>query len=405
MMWIQPTYLSDIQAQRKTVEPRLGSSAMERIFPGDIIRFECNSDEKGEGFLNHFSRASQPPMPSPANAKRYKLCKTHIIDVKVISMLKYSSFKEMLEYEGVTSCLPETSDINAGVAIYNDMPNYEKLAPKLGVIAFRITTNTHDATPIPRPLLVVRGGRRTHVLTRHEFQILTGSTSGHKHVTQNNSSKCTDVSTTSMCNQQCVPSNTRVKYAMYNMASTGFIPTKCSDGNTVDTNAPNKCSPGTSARQELTKIDGTPAHVLRIQNTYLWHIKEGRKTVEGRLAVGIFKQIIPKAIIRFECGPNHVDARVLQVTKYKSFQAMLENEGLTNCLPDCANIRAGIQIYHSFPNYAKLEQTTGVIALQITIDLSKDDTSSGHNHGRQSSSKTNVVTQRSRSRSRKRDVK
>ena len=205
--------------------------------------------------------------------------------------------------------------------------------------------------------------------------------------------------------QACVTNNVLLRTPGYNITSTGFIPTKCSDGNTVVTNAPTKCSPGTSARQELTKIDGTPAHVLRIQNTYLWHIKEGRKTVEGRLAVGIFKQIMPKAIIRFECGPNHVDARVLQVTKYKSFQAMLENEGLTNCLPDCANIRAGIQIYHSFPNYAKLEQTTGVIALQITIDLSKDGTSSGHNHGRQSSSKTNVVTQRSRSRSRKRDVK
>ena len=117
---------------------------------------------------------------------------------------------------------------------------------------------------------------------------------------------------------------------------------------------------------------GKRQHVFRIQNTYFWQIKDGQKTVEGRLAVGKIKQVTTGDIIRFECGPNHIDVKVRQVIKYKSFQAMLDNEGLKNCLPDCANIQAGVRTYHSFPNYETLAPKFGVIALRITTDLSAE---------------------------------
>ena len=178
VMWIQPCYFWAIQAQRKIVEPRLASPAMERIFPGDIIRFVCDNGYQ-------WQCSSQPGVTNPASVQRFKWNPQNSIDVKVLSMVKYSSFKELLEYEGVTNCLPDISDIPTGIATYNGFPNYVQLAPKIGVIAFRITINLHDATPLPRPLLVVRGGKRTHVLTRHEIQILTGAAGelreGHEH--------------------------------------------------------------------------------------------------------------------------------------------------------------------------------------------------------------------------------
>ena len=103
------------------------------------------------------------------------------VDVKVLSLLKYGSFKDMLDNEGLTNCLPDTANIKDGVAIYDKYyatsansasANYTTLARKLGVIALRITTDLTTATPVPRPLIIIRGGKPSHILTKQEFDIL-----------------------------------------------------------------------------------------------------------------------------------------------------------------------------------------------------------------------------------------
>ena len=83
-------------------------------------------------------------------------------------------------------------------------------------------------------------------------------------------------------------------------------------------------------------------YVLRIQEEFLWHIMQERKTVEGRIAKSGMLNVFPGEILRFECGCQHVDVKVLAMVKYMSFKEMLENEGLMNCLPDCADIDSGV---------------------------------------------------------------
>ena len=280
-MWIHEANLTHIKYKRKTVEARLATGAMQRVFPGDIIRFECASwgapislDVKvlsllkydtfkelleHEGLKNclpdvadittgisHVNSAIanytagnaskygvlafritpdiNAPVPRPLvivrggrathvlTQQQRELVTTqvaniqHIIqkrkvvegciatkgmlrvfpgeiftitdkgqhlDVKVLSMVKYTSFKDMLEHEGLVNCLPDCPSIAAGVAVYHNFENYETLAKKLGVIALRITPDLNDDTPLPRPLLTTRGGTTTHVLTRQEIQLLT----------------------------------------------------------------------------------------------------------------------------------------------------------------------------------------------------------------------------------------
>ena len=102
------------------------------------------------------------------------------LDVKILSMVKYTSFQDMLEHEGLVNCLPDCPTIAAGVALYHNIPNYETLAQKLGVIALRITPDLTDATPLPRLLRLTRGGKSTHVLTRQEIQLFTADDSADK---------------------------------------------------------------------------------------------------------------------------------------------------------------------------------------------------------------------------------
>lgn len=124
---------------------------------------------------------------------------------------------------------------------------------------------------------------------------------------------------------------------------------------------------------------GKPVHVFRMQNALIIHIKEGRKTVEGRLGVGVINQVAAGNIIRFKCGVNHVDVKVQQVIKYKSFHAFLEGEGVKNCLPDSASIQDGIQTYHSLYRLScgnargkTWDFTVGVVALRISTDFCTD---------------------------------
>ena len=101
--------------------------------------------------------------------------------MKVLAMVKYMSFREMLENEGLMNCLPNCADIDSGVEIYHAFPNYKAMAMRNGVIAFRITTDIKDASPV-RPLMVVRGGKPSHILTKQEIQKLSQFGSGNKQV-------------------------------------------------------------------------------------------------------------------------------------------------------------------------------------------------------------------------------
>ena len=144
---VQETFFAHIHEKRKTVEGCIASGYAERVFPGDSLRIECGGT---------------------------------YVDVKVLSMVKYKSFREMLQYEGVRHCLPDCNNIDAGVAIYHSFQHFEKLAAQLGVIAYRITPDMNDTTPVPRPVLALRGGKLTHVLTRHEIGILSSSDNSGK---------------------------------------------------------------------------------------------------------------------------------------------------------------------------------------------------------------------------------
>lgn len=106
---------------------------------------------------------------------------------------------------------------------------------------------------------------------------------------------------------------------------------------------------------------------LHIQQQYLDFIKKGLKTVEGRIASASLKAINAGDTILFQCSDELVSCRVIQKCVYESFEKMLNEMGLQNCLPTVTDVAVGIELYRSFPNYRELETKCGVIAFKIQL--------------------------------------
>eukprot|EP00731_Ephydatia_muelleri_P015413 Em0008g1133a len=107
---------------------------------------------------------------------------------------------------------------------------------------------------------------------------------------------------------------------------------------------------------------------LPLRQPYLQWIKEGKKTVEGRINTGLPARFRPGDEVVFFGGQNSVTVQVTKVDTFKSFQDMLQETTVGKCLPDYANrpVDDAVRLYRSFPGYADKERQFGVLAIHIT---------------------------------------
>lgn len=65
----------------------------------------------------------------------------------------------------------------------------------------------------------------------------------------------------------------------------------------------------------------------------------------------------------------HDDVRcnIDNITKYSSFQQMLEQEGYKNCLTDVRSLEEAVRIYDQIPGYAERAARFGVVAIHLSI--------------------------------------
>ncbi|BAA29429.1 ASCH domain-containing protein [Pyrococcus horikoshii] len=101
-MGLQEEYIELIKAGKKKIEGRLYDEKRRQIKPGDIIIFEGGK-----------------------------------LKVKVKGIRVYSSFKEMLEKEGIENVLPGVKSIEEGVKVYRQFYDEER-EKKYGVVAIEI---------------------------------------------------------------------------------------------------------------------------------------------------------------------------------------------------------------------------------------------------------------------------
>jgi ASC-1-like (ASCH) protein len=109
---------------------------------------------------------------------------------------------------------------------------------------------------------------------------------------------------------------------------------------------------------------------LNVHEPWFSHLRNGNKSVEGRLNRGKFAQIrIGDVLILQKSGnvvrktPNVVFV-VHAIKKYSSFLEYLSQEGLARTLPGTKTIDEGVKVYHAFCN-SDDERKYGIAAIHV----------------------------------------
>ncbi|MEM1312588.1 MAG: ASCH domain-containing protein [Patescibacteria group bacterium] len=113
-----------------------------------------------------------------------------------------------------------------------------------------------------------------------------------------------------------------------------------------------------------------PKHHLKInvKEPYFSYLKEGKKTIEGRLAKEKFVSLNPGDVVLIN------DLAVFEVegvVKYNSFREMLASEGLNKVIPDANSIQEGVSVYYNFYTEHD-EKMFGVVAIKLLYIRDKD---------------------------------
>ena len=120
-----------------------------------------------------------------------------------------------------------------------------------------------------------------------------------------------------------------------------------------------------------TKNESKPKeYEFTLMPKYLELIRSGKKTSEGRINSGAFRDMKAGDKIKFfdKKQPSRaVYCEVIGNKKYKSFEEMLEGEGVENMLPGCESLEAGVKIYERIPGYTERCEEKGCVAIQIKV--------------------------------------
>ena len=105
---------------------------------------------------------------------------------------------------------------------------------------------------------------------------------------------------------------------------------------------------------------------INVNKIWFDHIKQGNKTIEGRLKKGKFQTFKKGDIIYFKNENKTIKVQIINIIEYKDFKTYLEKEGLKRTLPGINSIKKGIKVYRSF--YTKeMENEYGVLAIEIQL--------------------------------------
>jgi len=109
-------------------------------------------------------------------------------------------------------------------------------------------------------------------------------------------------------------------------------------------------------------------HHLTMRKMYIHQIRNGEKTVEGRISKGAVLKYLPGDKIRFYYFSNASDDVTCQIVAIKcfaSFKDMLVDAGVKNCLPNVNSVEDGVKAYDSIPKYSEKAAQFGVTAIHL----------------------------------------
>lgn len=112
---------------------------------------------------------------------------------------------------------------------------------------------------------------------------------------------------------------------------------------------------------------------INVANPWFNLIKDGKKTVEGRLKKPPFSLMKENDIIKVNLsrkeGEPYIDPfyiKVIKTNEYKTFSDMITKKGLENVLPGIKNIDDGVAVYRQFYPEDK-EKQFEVLAITVKV--------------------------------------
>jgi ASC-1-like (ASCH) protein len=95
-------------------------------------------------------------------------------------------------------------------------------------------------------------------------------------------------------------------------------------------------------------------------------LKNGQKTIEGRIRKKLYKEIaVNDHIIVFNKEEtDSVEILVKRTAEYSSFKEMLEKEPFKKILPDVGSVEQGVEVYKQFYN-SEQEKEFGIVVLEV----------------------------------------
>jgi ASC-1-like (ASCH) protein len=107
---------------------------------------------------------------------------------------------------------------------------------------------------------------------------------------------------------------------------------------------------------------------IKVQQPYFDYIKNGVKTIEGRINKDKFASILPGDVIKiYDASSTNkfVSAYVKDVRRYDYFSQYLWYEGIEKTLPDI-HMRDGCSVYYQY--YTPEQETKyGILAIELYV--------------------------------------
>lgn len=105
---------------------------------------------------------------------------------------------------------------------------------------------------------------------------------------------------------------------------------------------------------------------LHVQQHFLDAIKNGTKSLEGRLAKDIYRSLKAGSVVAFynEDHTDMVEKKVVSLRVYKTFRDAFLEEDYTKAIPGANTIDEAVAVYEQFYPVAKQNQH-GIVFIEI----------------------------------------
>ena len=106
--------------------------------------------------------------------------------------------------------------------------------------------------------------------------------------------------------------------------------------------------------------------IKHVQEPWFNFIKNGQKTVEGRLNKGSFKELNKGDIVIWKNGKKKLKTCIISIHHHKNFNNMLKQHRLSNVLPGIKTFSDGVEIYSKFYSASDVLKY-GVLAIKVKV--------------------------------------